>query len=76
LIYVSKFVSSQNIASVQENIISAVTIAFHEPAINGFLNLLMFNFSKFHFSNNSRAHKTASSSEGKLFSSKFDIFSK
>jgi len=72
----SKDVSSQNNASIHEKIILAVTIAFHDHAINGFLNSEISSFSKFHFSNNSNAHNTTSSSDNKEFSLNFLIFSK
>jgi hypothetical protein len=72
----SKSVSSQNIAFIQEKIISAVTIAFPEPAIRGFLN-----FEKSHFFistvwNNSKAASTHSSSEMRLFSVNVFVCSK
>ncbi|MDP2395663.1 MAG: hypothetical protein Q8S84_05475 [bacterium] len=66
----SKLVSSQNIASIHQNIIFAVTIAFPEPAINGLLKSEISNLFISVISNNSNAHITISSSDNKLSSEK------
>jgi hypothetical protein len=73
---ISMSVSSQKIASISENIIFAVTIAFQEPAMRGFLYFSKFQDFISVFENNSNAHQTHSSNEIKLLSVKFPICSK
>jgi hypothetical protein len=72
----SIFVSSQNIAFIFENIFLAVIIALPDQAISGFLNSLISSFAGEFSINNSKAHITTSSIEGRLSSVNLAICSK